>query len=329
MTVPKNALPEPVQRSTIIRFVIVAAKLMVTAVILAVVLQFIDLQRLAERLRDVQLPLLAAAIAIVLAQNVLVALRWRLIVARLASRRISMGVALAIIMSGQFANQVMPFAAGDALRALLVAQTGISARVSITSVLIDRGIGMLALLLIAVPPLFLSDYMRAAPELSHALLAVIAVLLAGFVAALAASRFLAGLLSQYRVIRPAAAALEDLRSVILHPTTSFAVGVISLIIQFMGIMVVWILSHAVAVPIPIMTVWALVPPMLVATMFPFTVGGWGAREGVVVAFLAIGGIPPDGAFLLSLAFGATHLISSSPGAITWFGIVRPGAKRRD
>ena len=66
----------------------------------------------------------------------------------------------------------------------------------------------------------------------------------------------------------------------------------------------------------------LVPPMLFATMLPFTISGWGAREGAVVWFLSATGTPADAALVLSVSFGAALLVAALPGAVAWFGLAR-------
>ena len=93
---------------------------------------------------------------------------------------------------------------------------------------------------------------------------------------------------------PLGAILDDTRRVFLHPPTCVRTAGLSLVVHLMSVGIVWILSLAVATPIAPVTLLVLVPPMLFATMLPFTVSGWGAREGAVVWFLSAHGTPPEG-----------------------------------
>jgi glycosyltransferase 2 family protein len=323
MTVPLDAPARPASRRRALRFGLIAGKVAITFAILYVVLHSVDLASLTERIARVDRKLFAVAIAVVLVQVGLVSLRWFLVMWRLqAARRVALGDAVAITMTGLFVNQFMPFAAGDALRAALAAGAGASARVAVTSVLIDRGLGVLFLLLIAAPPLFLSGFMEQAPAASRILLAIIVVPLLALVVILLLRDRLLGLLAAYRLTRPAAAALADTITILLNRRTLAATAALSLLIHASTVGLMTILSHAVGVPMPAVTVWAVVPPMLLVTMLPFTISGWGAREGVAVAFLLGAGIPADGAFLLSVSFGTAMLVAALPGALTWFRVVR-------
>ena len=105
-----------------------------------------------------------------LVQIVLVAMRWRLVVAgSTGTHAPTQRLATAITFSAQFANQFMPFA-GDALRALLAVRAGIRARFSITSAVVDRGLALVVLLLLTVPSLLLWRLVMPAPLLSMSML---------------------------------------------------------------------------------------------------------------------------------------------------------------
>ena len=211
----------PVARRSLPRFVSLAIKIGVTGAAFALVLRTVDVGQLVARLARIDLPLFAAAVAIVLVQIVLVALRWRLVVARLdRARTPSPGLAVAITFSAQFANQFMPFV-GDALRALLAVRTGIPARYAITGAVIDRGLALVVLLLLTVPSLLLWRLVMPAPLLSVSMLAVALVLLVGFALVLPAGSPLVAVLPT-RIRGPVDAVLDDVRRVFLDPATVFS-----------------------------------------------------------------------------------------------------------
>ncbi len=308
-------------RRTVSRLVSLAVKVVVTVGALYLVFRVVDVGALVERLLRINLRLFGAAVLVVLAQIGLVAMRWRLVVDRLdRPHRPSPALAAAITFSSQFANQSMPFV-GDALRALLGTRVGIRARFSITSAIIDRGLALVVLLLLTVPSLLLWRLVMPAPLLSMSMLAIAVALLAGFVLVLLVGTPVIAFLPS-RMQAPVSAILDDTRRVFLHPPTVLVTGSLSLAIHLMSVAVVWILSLAVATPIAPITLLVLVPPMLFATMLPFTISGWGAREGAVVWFLSANGTPADAALLLSVSFGAAMLVAALPGAVTWFGLVR-------
>lgn len=305
------------------RWVSIATKLAITVAAFYLALRTVDVHLLLERLARINPSLFAVAVVALSAQVALVAVRWRLIVQRLdPSRTLSLSLAAAIAYSAQFVNQFLPFAAGDALRAVLVARGGVSTRTSVNSVLIDRAVGLVVLFVLALPPLFVPQLRSSLPYLSQALLILILVFLTAVAALVAASGALIRFFSQRRYTRLLAGMLEDGRSVALHLPTAGATALLSLIVQLLTVIAVWALAGAVAAQISLVTLWLLIPPMLLATMFPFTVSGWGARESVVVVFLAAMGIPGDRALSLSVAYGAAVLIAALPGAATWLALSR-------
>ena len=160
-----------------------------------------------------------------------------------------------------------------------------------------------------------------APLLSMSMLIIALALLGGFALVLIIGPSLITWLPR-RTQGPLGAILDDTRLVFLNPPTITKTAGLSLAVHLMSVGIVWILSLAVATPIAPVTLLVLVPPMLFATMLPFTVSGWGAREGAVVWFLSATGTPSDGAFLLSVSFGAALLVAALPGAVAWFGLVR-------
>lgn len=321
MTASAESQPfEPVSRPPrrVLRLFIVAAKVAITVGLLYLVLHSVNAERLKSRIQDVNLPLFVVAVVIVMVQIGLVSLRWNWVLRRLdGAGALSPGQALSMTMVGQFVNQFMPFAAGDAVRAVLAVRTGVRPRHAVSGVLIDRGLAVLVLLVIAAPPLFLSGLIDLAPAASQTLLIIIAVMLGGFFIVMAVSQRLIALGSRFRFTNPLAAVLEDVRCVLLHPRTLALTALVSLVVHLLSVVAIWILAVAVALPLSLVDVWALVPPMLLVAMLPFTVGGWGAREGVTVGFLAAAGFPVDGALLLSISFGAALLIAAIPGVVSW------------
>jgi len=311
---------EPVSRPPrrVLRFFIAAAKVTITVGLLYLALHSVNAERLKSRIQDVNLPLFAVATAIAIVQIGLVSLRWHVVLQRLdGAVALSPGQALSMTMVGQFVNQFMPFAAGEAVRAVFAVRTGVRPRHAASSVLIDRGLGVLTLLVVAAPPLFLSGLIDLAPAASQTLLIIIAVMLGGFLIVMAVSRPLIALASRFRLTRALAGVLEDVRCVLLHPRTLALTTLVSLLVHLLSVVAIWILAIAVALPLSLVNVWAVAPPILLVAMLPFTLGGWGAREGVTVGFLGAAGFPADGALLLSISFGAALLIAAIPGVVSW------------
>ena len=61
----------------------------------------------------------------------------------------------------------------------------------------------------------------------------------------------------------------------------------------------------------------LVPPVLLIMTIPISIGGWGVREGAMVALFGLIGVPGHGALALSVMFGLVGIAVAVPGGIVW------------
>ena len=97
---------------------------------------------------QVALPLLAATLVALLMANVVVALRWHLI---LLTEAPSPGpaVLLKIVLVGLFFNQVLPTGVGgDAVRVWRCSKVGIGLVAALRSILLDRACGYMVLIVV-------------------------------------------------------------------------------------------------------------------------------------------------------------------------------------
>jgi hypothetical protein len=79
--------------------------------------------------------------------------------------------------------------------------------------------------------------------------------------------------------------------------------------------VFWLLARGQDLPILVVDAAAVVPLMLLVSMIPVAIGGWGVREGFLVALLRAAGIGPESALLLSVSFGTVSFLASLPGVV--------------
>ena len=107
-----------------------------------------DLSRAAQLMGQVALPLLAATLVALLMANLVVALRWHLI---LLTEAPSPGpaVLLKIVLVGLFFNQVLPTGVGgDAVRVWRCSKVGIGLGAALRSILLDRACGYMVLIVV-------------------------------------------------------------------------------------------------------------------------------------------------------------------------------------
>ena len=70
-----------------------------------------------------------------------------------------------------------------------------------------------------------------------------------------------------------------------RPGTIVAVVVVSVVLQFVRIISIWLCGEAVGLDLPLLVYVILGPLLFLVMMVPFTINGLGVREAFFVAFL--------------------------------------------
>ena len=227
---------------------------------------------------------------------------------------------------GVFFAQVLPSLAGEGVRAWLLVRLGCDWRNALTSVVIDRGIGLGMLVAMGFFILLLPSSLTALGGYRDLVVVVYgALILAGgfgliFVPTIALP------LARWRYSRWFATLAMDVHRVLLGPHGPMIVGIGGLI-HALTIVVVWSLGRAQGLSFPLSDAAVLLIVMVGVTLVPISIGGWGLRELAVVSLLGNHGVPPEKALLFSVCFGLTLAVGSLPGAVGWlvysFGPTRP------
>jgi len=77
-------------------------------------------------------------------------------------------------------------------------------------------------------------------------------------------------------------------------------------------------AFAVGLSLPVAAILTLVPLILLTTLIPITIGGWGLREGAAAALLPLAGATASASLAASVAFGLIGLVAVLPGAaVVW------------
>ncbi|HYU61254.1 MAG TPA: lysylphosphatidylglycerol synthase transmembrane domain-containing protein [Solirubrobacterales bacterium] len=283
--------------------------------LLAIVARSIDWGAVVDRLSGASWGWFVLATAMVLAAFVLGALRWQLLLngaglhPRLRDTLRAYGI-------GIFANNVLPTGfGGDAVRAWLIAPRGAPLARALTAVAADRGTAFSCLLPIAWLGVLLSG-----GEIPGSLVGLLAVISGGTVVgvlvaiAVLRRRGLGRFLP--RLLRPWAA--EVARTLRTYGRDRERLGeVFALGFGFQVLIVVstWLLSEALGLGLDLEVIAVVLPLVLVATLMPISIAGFGVREGAFAALLAEVGVSSGDAVLLSLLTVASVAIASLPGGV--------------
>jgi uncharacterized membrane protein YbhN (UPF0104 family) len=310
------------------RLLVLAVKLAVSGVLLALLFSRVDVAKLWASARQASIAWIAIAF-VVYAANVLASVwRWWLLLeaqdVAVPFRTLfgSMSVAL-------FFNNFLPSnIGGDVVRIADTAKVAGSKTRAATIVLADRTMGMMGLILVAASgaTLVASTHGRASLPISPAWLW--AAFLAGMVVGVPMLWSPAGvgrLLQPLMVIHPEwvggrigriTTTLERFRKHLGAVATCFAGAVL---VQLATVAFHIAVAHAIGIHISAFDMAVVVPMAGVVQMLPVSVNGFGVREAMFSFYFTRIGLPIEAAILLSLTATALVMFYSLTGAAVWFG----------
>ena len=308
---------------------VMLVKIVVSAGLLYVLLSRVDLARLWTTARTASIPWLVAALGLYFAMVFVSAWRWGLL---LRAQRIAVRLAslLRSYLVATFFNNFLPSnIGGDVVRVRDTAQAAGSKTRAATVVLVDRGIGLLALVFVAAAGA--SILPKGSPVVGPfgpRLLWL--VLVAG--AALAAPMLV---MPQRigRLLTPLTALhqewVEERISRLVAALTRFRETPLALGLGFAGAILVQAIlvgfyaaiAQALGVPIPMAHLAVMIPLSFIVQMAPVSVNGLGVREATFSYYFAQLGLPLESALALSFLGAVLVMIFSLSGAAAY--LARP------
>ena len=292
------------------------AKTLVTLGLIWLIVDKVEFSEVAARLRQMDAVWLGAACLLILLQYATAALRWSLILRALDDRLPARKI-VEIFLIGLFFNQALPSSiGGDALRIWRGYNAGLPLSRAVSSVLLDRALGFVALFVLAAVGLPWSFELLHGQPLRW-LTPILA--LAAFVA-LAVLLMLDRLPAswrRFRLVRGLAGLARDGRRVLLHPVTLGAMLAVGLASALAVVTVFYALAAALGLDLSILSCLLLVPVVLTVTAVPISLAGWGVREGAAIFLFGLVGMAEHDALAISLCYGLLAAATSLPGGIVW------------
>jgi glycosyltransferase 2 family protein len=298
-------------------YLLFGTKAVVSLALLYVALRFVNFSVLRERFYRLDYVWLAAALLTFAFEFVLTSLRWELI-ADACGARITFRQSLLYNFIGSFFSQVLPSTiGGDAARIWLLARDTAAWKDAIYSVLIDRiaGLVWLAVLVLVCLPWSLTLIQN---PTGRATLIVIGA--AGAVAP--GGLFLLSHLGrtpfgQWKAARHLTDIATIAWTVLGSPRASAPIAALSVAVHLMTVLVLWFCARAIGSPFTLVNSLLLIPPVILITAVPISIGGWGVRESVMLTAFAYAGLPNSDGLLVSILFGACSFVIGAFGGIAW------------
>jgi uncharacterized membrane protein YbhN (UPF0104 family) len=297
------------------RIIGVILKIGVSAGLIAIVCRHIDGAALAERFAGQDAVWIFATALLGLIQIALLTLRWQQILKALGAES-GLGSALAVTYMGFFFGSFLLGPTGsDIARAVLAPPRRLGRKGIIHSVLFERLASLAGLGIAAAPPFILGTGPLAR---GWPLVFALAVLPLPFLALLGA-RWLAETFGGLQgALFVALREFDESRRLLCRAWPRFAAAIaIAAAGQALVAVETWCLAHSLHLDVSLLDFAMLMPPVMLIVALPVSAGGWGVREGAMVAALALVGIGSTPALLLSVEFGLITTVVSLPGGVIW------------
>lgn len=287
--------------------------------LLVVLCAWFDFSGILRNLGSIRAEFVILACVMFAAQFALSLLRWVYILDR-QQLHVGWRQALCIYGVGTLANLFLVTSiAGLSVRSALLVRAGAGLSGALASLAAERiaalaglGLCVAAGALIAFPqfhawlqPARIAPWLDAALAAAAALAGVLALL----VLRVAAFR---------RFVAQVQLAFSSTGAVLLMTTLS--AGVVLL-----GFAALAMLAGGMALDIDPLFFISVMPAVAVVSALPISVGGWGVREGMMVAGLAFFSVPPEAALALSICYGLAGLLVAAAlgGLLAMLGLFAP------
>jgi len=291
-------------------------KLTISALLLYLISRNVDLQATLVAAAGIPVVVLATALAFQLASNFAASGRWYLIMNKIGITG-SFSFYLRSFFKGAFFNQGLPTSiGGDGLRILDSTRIASMKEDAVFGVFIDRIVGLAGLLLLNIIALLINHTLLP-PQVYVPLMTILILLFGGLVSLFfiekipffTAENFLGymGRLSRrYRQV------YSSLSAVLLQTGLSMLTHLFSMTTFF-------ILGNAVGLRYPLQVYLVLVPPVVLLTILPVSLAGWGVREGAMIGFFLLIGADKAAVLSFSILYGLLNLVASLPGFFVYLG----------
>jgi uncharacterized membrane protein YbhN (UPF0104 family) len=308
------------------RILLSAIKILVSAALLYFALRKANFADLASRIDVTSLGWIALAIAVTFLQIFIGVLRWRIVSAECGAP-LSVRQAMRYNLIGTFFNQTLPSSiGGDAVRLWLVARAGAGWRAATYSIFVDRAIGLIALAVIIVATLPWSYHLIGDPYGRYALLLVDFAALAGGVGFLLIGVLPWPWLKKWWGTHHIHACAVIANRVIFDRHSGPKIAVLSLLVHVLAVVIAWCVVQSIAAPVAFGQIFQLVPPVMLITMLPISIAGWGVREATMGLAFGYAGLMTNEGINISLLYGAVSFIVGTIGGLVWIVSAEKAAK---
>ena len=292
----------------------------------------VDLQETLAILRRANVVLLLAALLVACGDRILMAYKWNILL-KAKGINLSLVSVTGTYLITTFLGLFLPATVGgDALRAYAIAKDGHKGSDVVSSIIIERALGFLALFIFMLTSIILSIFVFGQSFFAGIwqLFWLFLVLFVASVAMIVLSmnetvlRQLGRLfekwpakIREHKIVRKLEEVYRSYRSFQANKVEVGLFLLLSLVENLFPLFWTYFLSLAFHIEIPLLYFFILIPIVLVLVRLPISLDGFGIQEGAFVYFLALIGIMRPEALLLGLASHILAIFSVLPGGVLY------------
>ena len=308
------------------RILFSAIKVLVSVALLYLALRKANFSDLASRIDVASLGWIGLAIAVTFFQIFIGVLRWRIVSAECGAP-LPTRQAMRYNLIGTFFNQTLPSSiGGDAVRLWLVARAGAGWRAATYSIFVDRAIGLIALAIIIVASLPWSYRLISNAYGRSALLLVDLAALAGGAGFLLLGVLPWPWLKRWWGTHHLHACSVIANRVIFSRKNGPKIAVLSLMVHVLAVVIAWCVVQSISAPVAFGQTFLPIPPVMLITMLPISIAGWGVREATMGLAFGYAGLMTNEGINISLLYGAVSFIVGGFGGLVWIFSAEKAAK---
>ena len=265
---------------------------------------------------------LLLAVALVVADRAVNAYRWVVLLQALTpGSRPPLAAVMHIFFVSSFVGTFLPSIGGDVYRAYQLARLGVRSGEAAASVLMDRMVGVLSMVMVAaVALLFLRQFDL--PGVVPALVLVSAACAAAAAAVFSSdvASWMVGLVQLVPIARAQSAArtlMDAIRRYASHHGGLGVVLALSVLVQLLRVVQAYCLGRALDLTLPMIVYFGFIPVITLVMQVPITVAGLGTTQYAFEWMFGRAGVPSATTFALSILFLALGTLGNLPGGLLY------------
>ncbi|MGE5246414.1 MAG: lysylphosphatidylglycerol synthase transmembrane domain-containing protein [Betaproteobacteria bacterium] len=267
---------------------------------------------------------IGAAVLLVLVDRGLMAYRWLVLLCPIDERP-PFAAVIRVFFVSTFLGTFLPASVGgDAVRAYGLARLRVAPGPAVASVLMDRLLGVLSIVLVGIAGLIAAGggglMSNRAIDLSLAV-AIAACAAAGLVVfserAAALATAVAMRLPSAGLRKVAASLTQATRAYSRHHGPLATVLGASIGVQLLRITQAWCLGRALGIAAPPAVYFTFIPLILLVMLLPVSINGIGTSQVAFVWFFGQAAVPQAESFALSVLFVALGVVGNLPGGVLY------------